>query len=382
MKKFQSLEIPGAKVSNPWKFLRRRCGGLLCGTAAVALALAGNARAALFSDDFEAGTGSWSTNGTWGLTTAFSVSPSHAMADSPGAFYTNNANSSLTMESGANLVSAVRPAVGYFSRYALESGYDFARLEISTNGGISWAELAAATGTRVNWQHDQVALTNFAGAADVRLRVRLTSDSSVTMDGIYIDDFVISEMPQAVSLFTNGVTPNSVALSWTASADPSFKAYRLERTGSLTGQTIVVVGEYGNSATTSAVDIAVSPKSAYYYRIAVVNSNDLATPSAWVAVGTPAGMDFPFLDNGESGGGTWVADGTWALDAGDAFSATRSWTDSPGSDYSNGVNSAITLSAPLNLTGSVRPVLSYAHRYNLLSGDNGLVEISTNNGAA
>jgi len=97
-----------------------------------------NSTAYPFSDNFEAGLESWIANGGWGLITAQYASPNHAVTDSPGTFYTNSTEAALTLASSINLSGAVRPALQFYHKYAIEPGYDFALVEVSTNNGVTW----------------------------------------------------------------------------------------------------------------------------------------------------------------------------------------------------------------------------------------------------
>ena len=82
-------------------------------------------------------------------------------------------------------------------------------------------------------------------------------------------------------------------------------------------------------------------------------------------------MDYPFVDNGEGGGGTWIPDAPWALSDEDADSPTHAWSDSPGTNYANGIASqSLTLAAPLFLAGQAKsPALCFNHKYDFAPGD-------------
>ncbi|NLH84269.1 MAG: hypothetical protein GX450_02440 [Verrucomicrobia bacterium] len=321
-----------------------------------------------------------------GLTTTHYGSPSHAVTDSPGTFYTNNTHSALTLAASLSLAGAVRPALGFQHRYALETGYDFGRVEVSVDGGNSWVspELAAYTGQQGTLAREQLDLSAYAGVADFRLRFRLATDSSVVMDGWYVDDVVIAEAPAPVTLTATATNRNSIGLAWTPSAAADFAAYRLYRslTPGLDWRTARVIAEGNASATTNATDLTASPKTTYYYRVAVVNTRGLLTLGNEIAVTTHPGMDYPFTDNGEGGPNIWVAEAPWALSSEDALSPEHGWSDSPGTNYANNITSqALTLAAPLFLAGQASaPVFSFYHKYDFASGDSGNAEVSLNNG--
>ena len=354
-------------------------GGLMAGSVAAATLP--------FNDDFEDGLGNWSPGGAWGATTARYGSPGHAATDSPGSFYTNNTDAALALTVSLDLTSATRPGLSFQHSYALEANYDFGYIEASTDGGNTWLApaLKAYTGNLGAMSREQLDLSHYAGATDFRIRFRLTTDSSVVMDGWYVDDVHVAETPAAVTLWATQTNRNSVVLAWEQAAAPGFAGYRLYRslTSGVDWHSARLVAEISGHATTSVTDIAVSPKTRYYYRLGVVNTDGMLTLGNECVVTTLPGMDYPFLDNGESGTATWIADTPWGLSDEDVISPTHCWSDSPGTNYANGITSqSLTLSAPLFLTGyATVPVLSFSHRYDFASGDSGNVEVSLNNGA-
>jgi len=339
------------------------------------------------ADNFEGGLGQWVAGGSWGLTTAKFSSPTRSVTDSPGTFYTNNTDAALTQATSLNLGGTVRPALSFQHQYALEAGYDFGLVEVSLDGGASWVSpaLARYTGNLGAMTREQLDLSAYAGAANFRVRFRLVTDSSVVMDGWYVDDVLIAEAPAPVTLSATQTNRNSVALAWTQSGAPDFAAYRLYRSlaPGVDWRTALLVKEVSTAATTTATDPAVSPKTTYYYRLAVVNAAGMVTLGNELVVTTHPGMDYPFLDNGEGGPNTWMADAPWGLSDEDAATATHAWSDSPGTNYGNGIGSqSLTLAAPLAFAGQTfAPVLSFNHKFDFASGDSGNVEVSLNNGA-
>ena len=341
------------------------------------------------ADDFESGLATWQATGSWALTTSRAVSPTHSATDTPGAYYTNNSDSALTLASSITLAATPRPALAFHHAHELENQYDFARVEISTNGGATWSStpLASYTGNRAVMAREQIDLSSFTGETNAKIRFRMTSDSSIVMDGWYLDDVVIGSAPEPVALQTpTGADLNqtSVTLRWSASTDPEFSSYIVLR-GSQAGfdwRSAKTVATITNPATVEFTDIAVVPKSNYHYRILTLTSRKLHSLSNEVPAATPAGMDYPFLDDGEGGPNLWVATAPWALSDEDYQSPGHAWSDSPGGNYEPSTPSqALTLAAPVNLAATTDPILCFNHRYVLAGGDYGYVEISSNNGA-
>ncbi len=355
----------------------------------AALLVIGRASAATlpFFDDFESGLGNWLPSGSWGLTTARYASPSHAATDSPGAYYTNNTSAALALALSLDLTGTTRPALSFRHAYALETGYDFGYVEASLDGGSTWLAppLAICTGNLGAMTREQFDLSAYAGAANLSLRFRLETDASVAMDGWYVDDVRVAEAPAPTTLWATQTNRNSVVLAWDQAPAPGFAAYRLYRSlnPAVDWRSAQLIAEVGSNPLTTVTDITTSPKTRYYYRLAVVNTDGMLTLGNEIAVNTLAGMDYPFVDNGESGGAIWVADAPWALSEEDALTPTHAWSDSPGTNYANGLPSqALTLAAPLYLAGhAVAPVLSFRHKHDFAAGDSGNVEISLNFGA-
>ncbi len=142
---------------------------------------------------FETGLPSgWLASGTWAVTGATAYSGSYSITDSPGVNYLNNANMYL-MSPLLDLTGIVSPTLSYYHKYDLESARDYADVEVSTNGGISFVTVKTYTGTVVSWPsytHETVSLSAYK-TNQVVIRFLLTSDISVVHDGWYLDDIVI-----------------------------------------------------------------------------------------------------------------------------------------------------------------------------------------------
>lgn len=163
--------------------------------AAISLsAVAAKSQTVVFSDDFEGGTGNWLLSGTWGLTTAQSHSPSSSLTESPSGNYADNATTYAIMASGVNLSDALAAEVSFWAIYSIETGFDYMYVDVSTNGGTSWVNIATfnGEGNLSPWIQYTYSLGGFVGSADVRVRFRFVTDVGYNVDGMYIDDFQIT----------------------------------------------------------------------------------------------------------------------------------------------------------------------------------------------
>jgi len=145
-----------------------------------------------FGDDAEGGGTKWTAGGTWGRVESEAHSSSYCWTDSPEASYGNNEDTSLTSAT-IDLSTATSPKLIFWHKYELKYS-DYGRVEISTNNGSSWGQLAYYTNkTLDSWQRVEIDLANYKGNATVKVRFRLTSNSSDTADGWYIDDVWVGE---------------------------------------------------------------------------------------------------------------------------------------------------------------------------------------------
>ncbi len=86
-------------------------------------------------------------------------------------------------------------------------------------------------------------------------------------------------------------------------------------------------------------------------------------------------------DDVEAGNPGWTAQSPWAITTTQSHTPTHSWTDSPGGNYLDNVDTALT-SPPLDLSGATGTQLSFWHRYATEAGwDYCHVEVSANGGS-
>jgi hypothetical protein len=158
---------------------------------------------AYFFDDLESGTSEWT--GAWGTTNSHAHSPSTSMTDSPGGNYPNNATTTMALNNGLDLSESTTASLVFWHRYDTESGYDFCLVEVSTNGGGSWTQVASYSGLQGGWTEVTIDLDSYVGTSDFKVRFILDSDGWVQKDGWYVDDVhVFADQPTGVD---NGASP-------------------------------------------------------------------------------------------------------------------------------------------------------------------------------
>jgi hypothetical protein len=140
-------------------------------------------------DDLESGLTNWT--GAWALTSLHCNSPSSSMTDSPGVDYPNHALTTMTLSGVVDLSEAESAALSFWHRYATEPTYDFCFVEVSTNGGGAWTQVASYDGFQGEWEEVVIDLADYVGTEVFKVRFVLDSDGWVTDDGWYVDDVAI-----------------------------------------------------------------------------------------------------------------------------------------------------------------------------------------------
>ncbi|KAF0131175.1 MAG: putative aminopeptidase [Bacteroidetes bacterium] len=144
-----------------------------------------------FVTNFENGAPYFEFFGGWGLSTTQSYSPSHSITESPIGEYQDDTESFAYLRPFSLNTGFTSAEISFWTKYVLETNYDYMYLEVSTNG-TNWAQLAQYNGSQSAWQKKTYNLTSYLGQNYIQFRFRFTSDMSVTEDGMYIDDFQIT----------------------------------------------------------------------------------------------------------------------------------------------------------------------------------------------
>jgi PKD repeat protein len=268
----------------------------------------------VFSDDVESGNIGWTAQSPWAITTEDSHSPTHSWTDSPGGNYANFRNVSLTSPV-IDLTDITGVTLSYWQICDTEAGYDYCRVEVSTNGGGSWTQVAIFDGPGSDWEEITLALPMLDNESDGRLRFRFTSDSSVTADGWHVDDVRLywtgesctgevapeasftSSSPDALgtaTTFTNESTGSDLTFLWDFGDGNSSTAANPTHTYSAAASytvTLTATNNLGSDVFTATVDILESPQASFD-----VNSPLLLGETA-VFTNTSTGSDLSFTWN-------------------------------------------------------------------------------------
>jgi len=151
----------------------------------------------LYSEDFESGGATWTATGSWqiGAPTSGPMSgynSTNCAATNLSGNYGDYEDSWLLSQAITLPGSSQQILLSFYEWFSLESGYDYGRVQISTDNGNSWAQLYASNGYS-EWRSTFLDITTYQGQT-IMLGFNLTTDGSIVADGWYVDDIKIERM--------------------------------------------------------------------------------------------------------------------------------------------------------------------------------------------
>ncbi|MBU0496893.1 MAG: immune inhibitor A [Candidatus Thermoplasmatota archaeon] len=223
--------------------------------------------------------------------------------------------------------------LSFWCWYDIEANWDFAFVEVSTNGRI-YDILDSFTGTSGGWVEKQYDLSAYAGKSIV-FRFRYTTDANTLEEGFYIDD--ISPLPSYASITTLSdiITNHSFEVN---GRPEGVYYYRVRGFNSGRGwgdfsllEDIEVVESYNQAPEIPSIEGNARGKAGIEYSY-VFTTSDLNDDSIWYFVdwgdGSTSGWMGPF-NSSESMvlTHTWVERDTYTIQckAKDTFDAESNW---------------------------------------------------------
>lgn len=241
---------------------------------------------------------SWFTpiTGPWQRTTERASSGIRSWSDSPGGSYANNLNIELRSglvrfyNSGLVTPPASNYALAFRVNYDLESNYDYLYYDFSPNG-TNWTNLGRVTGSSGGWKTVSAALPG--STTQGYIRFRMTSDSSVVRDGVYIDDVMFQ--PLQVIHEDSMTNPGN----WTAQSPWALTSANFYSSPS--SWTDSPAGQYANNMSINLTQVGTMDVSAY--------GNVQVTFRAYIS--TESGYDFLRVLTSLNGG-SYQEKGRWS----------------------------------------------------------------------
>ncbi len=147
------------------------------------------------------------TSSSWDVTTAQYVSPSTSITDSPAGDYLSSSNTYISLNETIDLTESISASVEFMAKWSIETNWDYAQFEASTDNGVTWIPLEGNHtsiggsyqdegnplyhGTQSQWVKETVSLSQFLGQSLI-FRFKLVADSYIEEDGFYFDDFTVN----------------------------------------------------------------------------------------------------------------------------------------------------------------------------------------------
>lgn len=171
----------------------------------------------LFSDNAENGKGNWTVSGNgkqWDTTYMTFWKGSRCFCDSKGGNSSNSTANYFTLNNSINLTGKTNPRLEFAAKWATEPGYDYARIQVSSDNGSTWTtmtgrytKLQSSYQSYVGlnyWIYEQVNLNSYIGK-NIKVRFYYYTDSGTPGDGFYFDDFrIVDYRETAMSITSNG----------------------------------------------------------------------------------------------------------------------------------------------------------------------------------
>ena len=184
----------------------------------------------------------------WEATNLAFHSSSTSFTDSKTGEYVSNAIVTMSLKNAIDLSANENPRLSFWTKFDIESGWDYGQVEISTNNGTTFTPLTGTyttlgsgsfqpngeplyDGVQTNWVNEIMDLSNY-NSNQVKLKFELKTDGSVVKDGWYIDDIgivVYGIIPVELTSFSAITKDDNVLLSWVTSTETNNLGFDVER---------------------------------------------------------------------------------------------------------------------------------------------------------
>lgn len=172
---------------------------------------------ALLADDCS-NLNNFSSSTQWATTTTYYNSPATSITDSPFGNYASFTNNNLTLINTVSLIGSLHASLNFYTRWEIESNYDYAQVLVSTDNGITWIPLCGKythpgsqfqdlgnpiyDGQQNNWVKEEMSLDDYLGM-NIKIRFVMVADGGTELDGFYFDDLTIEKMTNNVGVELN-----------------------------------------------------------------------------------------------------------------------------------------------------------------------------------
>jgi murein tripeptide amidase MpaA len=191
----------------------------------------------------------------WDSTYKSFHSTPNSYTDSKNGNYISNAIVTMALTNSINLTGYNHPRLVFWTKYDIESNWDYGQVDVSTNNGGTWIPLHGIytepgvgsfqpngeplyDGQRSNWVREEMDLTSYKSAQN-KIRFQLNSDGSVTRDGWYVDDIgiiIYQIVPVELLSFSADAREINVELKWSTATEMNNRGFEIQRALGNNGQ--------------------------------------------------------------------------------------------------------------------------------------------------
>ncbi|MCI0518989.1 MAG: carboxypeptidase regulatory-like domain-containing protein [Chloroflexi bacterium] len=173
-----------------------------------------------YFETFEAGDGGYTVDGVnaswaWGEPTSgpgAAHSGANAWATNLAGNYNDNEYGDLTSPPiDLSAFTGQELILSWWQWLQTESGYDYARVEVSNDGGASWTTYWGPVSGNIDlaWARQSILLNASYAVSGFRVRFHLDTDGSVTYPGFYVDDVGVQAVPANPALYAQDFEANN-----------------------------------------------------------------------------------------------------------------------------------------------------------------------------
>ncbi|HSL89175.1 MAG TPA: M14 family zinc carboxypeptidase [Ignavibacteriaceae bacterium] len=184
----------------------------------------------------------------WEATTQSFYSAPVSYTDSKDGNYIANATVIMATTDPIDLTGLTNPKLSFWTRYDIESNYDYGQVKISTNIGTTWIPLEGQytepgvgsfqpngepvyDGVQSSWVREDISLSEYI-SSQTKIQFQLRTDGSVHRDGWYVDDIAIYYLgiiPVELISFSAELNNNKAVLNWVTASETNNYGFEIEK---------------------------------------------------------------------------------------------------------------------------------------------------------
>jgi hypothetical protein len=225
----------------------------------------------------------------WNITDDSFHSPNHSITDSPNGNYFGNNETWIELDTPVDLTNHEVAFLSFWAKWDIESGWDYAQVMASADGGSNWTPLCGEynhagnnnqdfdqpiyDGSNPEWVNELISLEDYVGG-EVKIAFRLVSDQNIEGDGFYFDDLEVLTYGSSV-----GINEIANKLNWNVYPNPANQLLHitvsLEQNADLNYEIVDVTGKLikkGTFYSSEEAQISISDIKSGTYFVRLISS--------------------------------------------------------------------------------------------------------------